>query len=436
MATLAAAGEVDFSANAGNHRLFIIANADATAAAGVYFVEVRGVVSQQSIYRRVQPVGRVTELGGSMLTAGNHSLTVTDLALPTPLTTLKLAVTSQGQMKARLDAPGTVDFMAASAGHELFAAAVPGGGASGSYAVDLSGRGGPALTFVNTASDGASVGASTFTGLVNTAGSYRLRLTDFSFPQGFTALRAVVTQNGVPRGSADVPGTADVTLVAGTVSVLVFGQANTAGNGIFGVELRPMTGTGPAVIEGTHGVGTAFGAWQFSVNHRRPLPGHRRRSGISGALRGSRRGHHARSRCHRQLLRRRLVHFLGNAGKLLHHFHRAPGCAERRRRYVSCTRRHGTRLADGHADRGSGARVDRWNDPPAMVVDQCHAMHGVGRLVGYQGPGRQREHACAQQSVHVQSRVRRARWQQQIATGRERECAECRRWRWWWWKTG
>jgi hypothetical protein len=57
----------------------------------------------------------------------------------------------------------------------------------------------------------------------------------------------------------------DVALVAGKVDVLVFGQANQSGNGIYGVELRPATGTGATVIEGTRGVGSAFGAWQFSV---------------------------------------------------------------------------------------------------------------------------------------------------------------------------
>ncbi len=263
---LDAAGEALFNAVPGNYRLFVNAEADAAAIAGMYFVDVSGVNSQSSIYQRVLPVGRVSELGGSVLTAGTYSLTGTDLDLPAPLNALKLAVTSQGQLKARLDAPGSVDFTAAAASHELFAAAAPGEGASGSYTVDLSRDGSPTLTFVNTASDGASAGANTFTGIVNTAGNYRLRLTDFSFPQGFAALRAVVTQNGVTRGSVNVPGATEVTLAAGKVNVLVFGQANTSGNGIYGLELRPAAGSGAAVIEGTRGIGTAFGAWPFSVN--------------------------------------------------------------------------------------------------------------------------------------------------------------------------
>lgn len=264
--TLAAAGEALFNAVPGNYRLFAIADADPTAIAGVYFVDVRGVNSAGSIYRRVLPVGRVTELGGRQLVAGTYTLTGADLEFPTPLAALKFAVTSQGQLKARLDAAGTVDFTADAASHEMFAAAVPGGGASGSYTVDLNRGGSPAAAFVNTVSDGASAGASTFTGTVSTAGTYRLRLTDFAFPQGFTGLRAKVTQAGVSSASIASTGTVDVALVAGTVNVLVFGQANTSSNGIYGVELRPTSGTGAAVIEGTRGVGTAFGAWQFSVN--------------------------------------------------------------------------------------------------------------------------------------------------------------------------
>jgi hypothetical protein len=211
------------------------------------------------------PVGHVTQLGGGLLGGGLHSLTVTDLGLPAPLTALKLAVTSQGQMIARLDAPGTVDFTAAAAGHELLAAAAPAAGNSGSFAADLRRGGTAVLNYVSTASDGASVGASTFTGTVSADGNYRLRLTDFAFPQGFAALRAIVTQHGATIASLATPGTADVALVAGTVNVLVFGQANQAGNAIYGVELRPASGTGAAVIEGTRGVGTAFGAWPFSV---------------------------------------------------------------------------------------------------------------------------------------------------------------------------
>jgi hypothetical protein len=266
VATLAAAGEALFNAAPGNYRLFVIADADPTAVAGVYFVEVRNVANQSSIYRRVQPVGRVTELGGRLLGAGTHTLTGTDLGLPTALTALKLAVTSQGVLKARLDAPGTIDFAADAASHELFAAAVPGAGASGSYTVDLNRGGASVANFVNTASDGASAGASTFAGTVSNAGTYRLRLTDFAFPQGFSGLRAVVTQSGASSASIAAPGTVDVALAAGTVNVLVFGQANTSGNGMYGVELRPTSGTGAAALEGTRGVGTAFGAFQFSVN--------------------------------------------------------------------------------------------------------------------------------------------------------------------------
>ena len=265
VATLPAAGEALFNANAGNHRLFVIADAEVTAGAGVYVVDVENVATGQSIYRRLLPVGRVTELGASLLSAGSYSLTATDLELPVPLTGLKLAVTSQGDLVTRLDAPGTVDFTATAAGHVLFAAAAPGAGASGSYAVELSRGGIPALTLVNTASDGASIGASTFTGTVSAAGPYRLRLTDFAFPQGFTALRAVITQGGVTRASKDVPGTVDAELTAGPVNVLVFGQANSSANGIYGVELRPVSGSAAAPIEGTRGVGTAFGAYQFSV---------------------------------------------------------------------------------------------------------------------------------------------------------------------------
>jgi hypothetical protein len=266
VATLAAAGQATFNANPGNYRLFVIADADTAAGAGLYFAEVRGVTSGAAIYQRMLTVGHVTQLGGTLLPAGLHRLTGTDLALPTPLAALKLAVTSQGQLVTRLDSAGSVDFTAAAAGHELLAAAAPAAASSGSFTADLSRGATQVASFVSSASDGDSAGASTFTGLVATAGVYRLRLTDFAFPQGFTSLRAVVTQNGSIVASISTTGNMDVTLAAGTVNVLVFGQANTSANGIYGIELRPATGTGNAVIEGTRGVGTAFGAWPFTVS--------------------------------------------------------------------------------------------------------------------------------------------------------------------------
>jgi hypothetical protein len=265
VATLSAAGQATFNAMPGNYRLFVIADAAASAGAGLYFADVRGVVSGASIYHRMVPVGRVNQLGGGLLADGMHTLTSTDLQLPSALTSLKLAVTSAGQLVSRLDAPGTTDFMAVAGGHELLAVASPVTGAAGSYAADLRRGGNPVLSYVSSASDGDHAGASTLTGTVPADGSYRLRLTDFAFPQGFSSLRAIVTQNGVVVASLDTPGNKDVTLVAGTVNVSAFAEANQSGDGIYGLELRPVSGTGNAVIEGTRGVGAAFGAWQFSV---------------------------------------------------------------------------------------------------------------------------------------------------------------------------
>lgn len=264
-AQLAAPGVATFTATPGNYRLFVIADAEVTTGAGVYFVAVSSVATDAPLYRRMLPVGHIEELGGGLLSAGEHSLVGTDLGIPAPLNALNLAVTSEGRLVTRLDAPGSVLFTADSAGHEVLSASKAASNTSGSLAAELRGGGGSVLSFVSTPSDGANAGATTLTGVVTTAGPHRLRLTDFAFPQGFSALRATVTQGGVSVATLNTPGTLDVDLAAGAVRVLVFGQANASANGIYGVELRPTTSTSAAVIEATRGVGTAFAAWQFSV---------------------------------------------------------------------------------------------------------------------------------------------------------------------------
>ena len=266
VATFEGSGSALFDALPGNYRLFVIADADPAAGAGVFYAEVRRDGASLPIYFTTLTAGAVTQLGGALLPAGLHTLAVTDLALPAALTQLKLALVSNGQLAARLDAPGQIDFTAVAGGYDLFAVATPATGAAGSFAADLHRDGTAVLNFVNTASDGASSGASTLSGTVAAAGTYRLRLTDFAFPQGLSALRAVVTQNGVSKTTLAAPGTVDVDLQAGAVHVLLFAQANQTGNGIYGVELKPATGTGSAIVEGTRGVGTAFASKEFTVS--------------------------------------------------------------------------------------------------------------------------------------------------------------------------
>jgi hypothetical protein len=261
-AMLNAAGTATFTATPGTYRLFAIADADPGTKGGVFYTAVRSVATDAPIYRRMMLVGQVEQLGGGMLDAGEHTLVGSDLKLPVPLTALHLAVTSEGVLVSRLDAEGNATFTAVAGAHEFLAAAQPATGNAGSYAAEVRHGTTPDFSFVNTTSDG-SAGAVTLSGNITTAGTYRLRLSDFAFPQAFTGLRATVTQAGAVSGSLNAPGSLDVDLVAGAVKVLVFGQAGSSANGIFGVNLS--MGTAAPVIEATRGVGTAFAARQFNV---------------------------------------------------------------------------------------------------------------------------------------------------------------------------
>lgn len=263
-AMLAAPGSATFTATAGTYRLF--AQLAAGSSAGLFNVAVRNIATDALAYRETGTVGKVAKSAPLALIAGVHTLTAADVGFPAALTGLHLAVLSGGELVARLDAPGTVDFTAVAGLHEILQVADPATGNSGTFAVTLA-RGSATLAdFTTAASEGDAAGAVSLVGSVGTAGAHRLRLTDFAFPQAFTNLRARIVQNGTTVASLNAPGTIDADLAVGTVTVLVSGVANTSSNGIFGVELRSVGSTGAAVIEATRGVGTAFDSWPFAVS--------------------------------------------------------------------------------------------------------------------------------------------------------------------------
>src|SRR5262245_30796317 len=184
VATLAAAGSVDFDADAGDYRVFIVA--DTTASVGLFSFELAST-SGMTVFAETS----VIDHGGAgskliqqsvTLAAGQSSLALTDFQFPGALEQFSARVVQGAEVVASLDAAGEIEFSATHIAHQLFvyaqAAAAPGSGSFGATLSDTSGTPFEAVDVVSIdAEDASSSAQRSFD--IDTAGSYALTLTDF-----------------------------------------------------------------------------------------------------------------------------------------------------------------------------------------------------------------------------------------------------------------
>ena len=266
--TLPAAGSNSVTLQSGvTYDIFAVGQASGGPNAGLYGVNVSPAAGGTAVFARTTPVGAVALLASPVLTAGNYTLTVADLAYPSPLSQLGSVVTLNGQAAAQLNAAGSSPFPATANTYQVFALGLPGASGTGSYTLTLqpaSGTAAVSLARAVSASGGAVTAYSFDTAQVPTAGTYLLDLADFAFPASFSTISAAAVQNGALLASPlNAVGSQTVTLAAAPVSVLVFAQQGAAG-GLFGIELTPKAGGTPA-IEATQGVGQLFSGSQISI---------------------------------------------------------------------------------------------------------------------------------------------------------------------------
>lgn len=265
---LVAAGSTTVPLQQGvTYRIFGVAVADATANAGLYSATVTPAGGGAAVYNKAVPVGTVAPINSVSLNGGgSYTLSLADLSYPNPLTHLAAVVTTNGQIVAQLAAAGTSQpFASVSGTYQVFATAST--AATGSYAVTLAPQSGPpALSLARAVSaSGATIpSAYSFDATVTTAGSYAFDLSDFAFPNQLASLSAVAVQNGAVLGQPlSSAGTQNVTVAAGSVSLLVFALPGTAGS-LFGLDLTAGAGATP-IFETNQGVGQLFSVRQVSV---------------------------------------------------------------------------------------------------------------------------------------------------------------------------
>ncbi len=248
-------------------RYRVFAVGEAAQDAGLFSVVVRASgTTAASVFSRTLPVGTVTQIAAPVLTAGNYTLGVTDLAVPVALTSVRAAVVFDGNAVAQLAATGNQAFIASAGTHSVYALATPDATVgAGSYALTVKSSGVAALSTARAVSaTGGTTSAYGFDTSITTAGSYRARLTDFLFPTGFGSMTLLAVQDGAVLGTPRMsPGNLDVTAAAGPLSLLVFAQAAQAG-GLFGLDLSPSAG-GDSIFEVTQAAGTLFTAREVTI---------------------------------------------------------------------------------------------------------------------------------------------------------------------------
>jgi hypothetical protein len=256
--------------DAGTYDLIVVAQANSSTPAGLYSVLISGGPGNATALATTQPVGQLTAATTiAVPRAETVSLLVTDLATPKTLASLQGAVAQGATVLTQFTNPGPTTVTAAAGNAQLLIWAQPdvsaGQGSYGVYAYDS------ASTLVDVAEpvlDATHVGYAFSTRLAS-AGGYQLNLNDFSLPQAFGALSAVVAQKAAilttAGGAAGSASAATLSAQAGTVNIVVFPVLAASGdNALFGVSLVTQP-AGAIEFQATQGVGASFSSQTVQI---------------------------------------------------------------------------------------------------------------------------------------------------------------------------
>jgi hypothetical protein len=187
----------------------------------------------------------------SVSTAGSYQVTLTDLQLPTALSTLTSAMLAQGSstLLANLVTGSAPNPLVATATvslqpgivYQIVAGGESGAVNAGLYGVNVSPAGGGAPVYTNTIPVGAvtSVGKPALT-----AASYTLSFADLAFPSALSQAAAAVTLNGQPVAQLSATGTsAPFSASATPYQVFALGLPASGGQGSYTLSVQPVSGT-------------------------------------------------------------------------------------------------------------------------------------------------------------------------------------------------
>jgi hypothetical protein len=243
--------------NPGSYTLLAVAQADATAKAGLYGISITGPAGVAPLLNSAFAVGSLAPPSQpNNPSAQNLTLSVTDFAFPVALNSAAAIVTS-GAMNFGIATVGAASSFAAPAGPLQVWSYGTAGASAGTYEVDLA----SSSTSVLQADFGVANGTALAYAYVSpkplAAGSYQATGNDFQFPAALQGLQFAVAQGGTILAKASAAGAVNFTAAAAPVVLLVDATTPTNGNGLFDVNVQTV-GTAPQIVfDQTQGVSAA-----------------------------------------------------------------------------------------------------------------------------------------------------------------------------------
>jgi hypothetical protein len=257
----------------GAYTLLSIAQADATAEAGLYSISIADTTGD-TVLNTAVPVG----LLNAASTFNNPStqtltLTVSDYTFPNALASASALVTSGSTVLVSASSVGGAQTFASQAGSTLnlwtYASA---GSAAGTYSADVAGSTDLDTVAYAVVPSGATTYAFAYVTSIATAGGYQATAADLQFPTALSSLSFEVAQNGTVLASSTTAATVDITAATGNTVVLVAAGAptsTTSPNGLFDVNIQSTGSSATLAFDKTQSVSsssTLFNTQTMTVN--------------------------------------------------------------------------------------------------------------------------------------------------------------------------
>lgn len=250
--------------NPGIYTLFAIAQADPTAKAGLYSINVSGPSGVAPLLSSAFPVGLLGPASQpTNPSAQTLTLKVTDFAFPSALACAGAiacasaiatsGATNLGTASVAVSG-GAANFMAPAGPVQVWSYATAGTDA-GTYEVDLTAPSGSLLQTASGVNNGSSLAYAYVTPSPVVAGTFKATATDFQFPAALQALQFAVAQNGTILQTAKAAGSVNFTATPGPVVLLVDATTPASGNGMFDVNVQTTATVPQVVFDRTQGVG-------------------------------------------------------------------------------------------------------------------------------------------------------------------------------------
>ncbi len=248
----------------GSYQLLAVAQADATAKAGLFSVALTGPTGTTSPLAQVFPVGQLAPAARVINPAAQAlTLAVTDYAFPGTLASAEATLTVGASVLATAAAGGgAVNAPNAPAGAlSLWTYAAP-GATAGTFSADVSSASSDLYTVAQGVDQVGSTSAYAFvTPNPVAAGSYQVTAADLQFPAQLAGLSFAVAQNGTLLAPPGKAGMVNVTAAAGRLVLLASAQppvsGGVTGSGLFDVSVQSGGATPQLVFDQTQAVSNA-----------------------------------------------------------------------------------------------------------------------------------------------------------------------------------